>query len=1078
MSLELQDPPQSALVSPLPLQDGFESCRRHAWLTLEIALRGSATWERLATHLASDQGDAFRQQLEAFVDQLILAGLDEDDATLRERLVAEMRQHRILASSFAAVADLDAESPLGAFVRLLSLNGQPIAEEVLAYFEAAASPYSQLVDGVVLTCRNLEQIVSLLPEHAREWAEVIDAPAESPAPLLPKRDDAENHYRRGLERMENADYRQAIIHFTAGLKLDGRNAELYSRRGDAYRLLNEPRRALSDYQVAVHLAPTTIAPLLGKALVHRQLGDFVAARADASAVLAISEQQPIAYRIRAAAAFELGDLEAALDDYNAAIELDADDIDAYLQRGKILVELDEFEDAVADLDRVLARTPQHVGALLYRAHARRGLGEHARAVRDYSEVLRHDPANALAYTCRGLAHELLGDRGRALVDHTEALRLDPENIAIYLNRAKLCRVTGDLARAHADLDDVLHREPGHFAALYHRGKIAIQNAQWHRALTDLDGVLQLNPQLAIAFASRAVVHDRLGQFSQALADADAAIELEPNSASAHLIRGMILVHSQDAAAAIPAFDAAIRLDAQLAIAYQERSVAATLKGDFDNALADINRWLDIEPGSAQAYLQRSGLLHSRGDIQQSLVDYSRALQIDASVVLNTVHPALAEQQRTQTSVTLANTIDGLRVRRTSAGAPKATEWTIIVESRKNAAARLAPKPEVIRPEPARIETLPRAEVIEIEPAPKSAVETMVQAPALVEEVVAEKSKRPAAETMTDATALVETVSKTPAVEKPVRKPEKQTALATPSAVAKAHADAKPKKKAKPEPGDLIPMEDGLEFDPAVEEEIQALLASVPAPTPPPAPKTIEFAKPEPVAANPAAIKSIDCPLCKRRLPPAEILSGGRFRCGNCNAVFFPAAATPAPTSFPTPAPAKAKPVQRPAARPADDDDEPTLLERFKKPKPLAITGVVALLVFYIWSPLTLFGNSHSYAVHPAKGEVLFDGKPVPGAVIRLVPVDPPTRDFPAASATADKDGKFVLSSYATEDGAAAGDFRVSVVRFPPPTARELKEENYRPRNMLPSKYANPETSGLTVRITAGENQIPVIHLHK
>jgi len=31
---------------------------------------------------------------------------------------------------------------------------------------------------------------------------------------------------------------------------------------------------------------------------------------------------------------------------------------------------------------------------------------------------------------------------------------------------------------------------------------------------------------------------------------------------------------------------------------------------------------------------------------------------------------------------------------------------------------------------------------------------------------------------------------------------------------------------------------------------------------------------------------------------------------------------------------------------------------------------------------------------------------------------------------------------------------------------------------LPPRYANPETSGLTVKIAAGESQMPAIHLKK
>jgi tetratricopeptide (TPR) repeat protein len=1094
--IDVDTPPPA--VPPARACENFAGAGRRAWLAVEIILRGPAFWERIASCLTAEQGTVLNQELEAFLDQLVLAGFDDENAEARAAVLAALRVRRVSGSNAAD----DRQTPLGRLLELRSFDGCGLMDHALAFFEFRALHALTSANGrdldrrIALTCRNLESLAALLPQHETAWSALLDAPEQPGASVLPKRDDVEFQLQRGIERMENADFKQAIVHFTSGLKIDSKRAELYARRADAYRLQGEPRRALSDYQVAVHLTPSAIAPLLGRALVYQQIGDFERARADAAAVLAISERQPLAFQIRATAALHLHDVDAALDDFTAAIELDSDSVESLQQRGQILIDIDDSEAAIQDFNRVLKLNPQHVGALLHRGHAHRRLGDHQLAIRDYTDVLRLAPGNALALTCRGLAHEYLGDRAEALADHTEALRLDPGNVSIFLNRAKLCRVTGDLTRAHADLDDILQREPGHFAALYHRGKIAIQNGRWQRALVDLNGVLALNPELAIAYASRAVVHDRLGHVAQALPDAHRATELEPTSPIARLIRGLVLLHSRDDAKGVAELDEAIRLDAQLALAYQERSLARMSQGDLDGALADVSRLIALEPGNAQGYAQRSVLLHARGDIQQALVDYSRALQLDANVLLNSWNQPFADQQRDQTSVYLANAIDGLRQRRAGGAAPKPPEWTIVVETPRASSLRVAPieRPsapvaplriveETRRPSPPKPEDTESVDLeIHTDDAPavlttaapptspppresqpaKAAVETMTNVRALDDTVTDLFDTKAAVETLIEADAVA--ADEAPAPTKAAKK-AKRTALATPAALKTKKAE--PREITPTAPGDLIPLDDPADFAASDDLNIQTLLDSVPAPKAEPEPKPLAFVPASPPSASSRA--AIDCPLCRHRLPPAEVLSGGRFRCGNCNAVFFPGGgASPATAAAPKPLP---RPVQRPASKVEanDDDRDPTLLERWKRPKPLAITGAVALLLMYIWFPTSLFGDSTTYTVYPVKGEAMLDGKPIPNAIIRLAPVNPPSKFFPEARATAGSDGKFALASYGADDGAAPGEYKVSVIRYQPPTAKEIKDDMYKPRNQLPAKYADPATSGLTVKIVAGEN---------
>jgi hypothetical protein len=173
---------------------------------------------------------------------------------------------------------------------------------------------------------------------------------------------------------------------------------------------------------------------------------------------------------------------------------------------------------------------------------------------------------------------------------------------------------------------------------------------------------------------------------------------------------------------------------------------------------------------------------------------------------------------------------------------------------------------------------------------------------------------------------------------------------------------------------------------------------------------------------------------------------------------------------------KAKPATQ--SKPASGDDQATILEKWKKPAPLAVAGVVALALVYLYFPSNLFGNARSYAVHPAKGEASFEGKPIPNASIILYPINPSSDNHPRPKAAVGPDGRFALGTYGTDDGAPAGEYKVSIVWNAPPTPQEIRDDRYRPRNLLPARYANPDTSGLTVRIAAGDNRLPAFVLKR
>ena len=103
---------------------------------------------------------------------------------------------------------------------------------------------------------------------------------------------------------------------------------------------------------------------------------------------------------------------------------------------------------------------------------------------------------------------------------------------------------------------------------------------------------------------------------------------------------------------------------------------------------------------------------------------------------------------------------------------------------------------------------------------------------------------------------------------------------------------------------------------------------------------------------------------------------------------------------------------------------------------------------------------------------------MPGALIVLEPVWTNEPVFPRPRGVVNDDGSFVLGTYKKEDGAPAGEYRVSVQWLVKKSKKEEVEGGALPVNVLPSRYSKSETSGLTAVIQQGDNDIPTLQLNR
>ena len=112
---------------------------------------------------------------------------------------------------------------------------------------------------------------------------------------------------------------------------------------------------------------------------------------------------------------------------------------------------------------------------------------------------------------------------------------------------------------------------------------------------------------------------------------------------------------------------------------------------------------------------------------------------------------------------------------------------------------------------------------------------------------------------------------------------------------------------------------------------------------------------------------------------------------------------------------------------------------------------------------------------PASGTVAFGGKPTPGALVVLHPQQDLGKDVPRPTGYVDKDGRFVLTTFKSGDGAPAGKYKLTIEW----NKLVVKGKDAEPGpNVLPAKYAAPATTDVEVEIASGPNQLPPLILRR
>lgn len=122
-------------------------------------------------------------------------------------------------------------------------------------------------------------------------------------------------------------------------------------------------------------------------------------------------------------------------------------------------------------------------------------------------------------------------------------------------------------------------------------------------------------------------------------------------------------------------------------------------------------------------------------------------------------------------------------------------------------------------------------------------------------------------------------------------------------------------------------------------------------------------------------------------------------------------------------------------------------------------------------PISCGSSTSRRPVFPTSGKILLNGKPAENALVVFHPMNASDGEAKPRGKVG-PDGTYKLTTYDTDDGAPAGEYRVTVELWLAGRGDEA------PSNRLRPNLAKPESSGLMASVSSGANEIKTIELKR
>ncbi len=228
----------------------------------------------------------------------------------------------------------------------------------------------------------------------------------------------------------------------------------------AYNMALDTKSALETADELIEREPEDTHALLTRVNLLFMGNRDADAIADCDRVIALEEDNYLAWFLRAKAKRTTGDWEGAVADVTQAMTIKDDFTDGYLLRAQLYLSMKKGQEALEDVNHVIALVEEREEtAHLLRGQIYEQLGDEEASAKEYQEVLALNPFNEEAYLLAARQMVSRQHYPEALALYDEAIEHNEQFTRAYIDRGKLKERMGDPAGAKEDLQVAAELDP-------------------------------------------------------------------------------------------------------------------------------------------------------------------------------------------------------------------------------------------------------------------------------------------------------------------------------------------------------------------------------------------------------------------------------------------------------------------------------------------------------------------------------------------------------------------------------------------------------------------------------------------
>lgn len=272
-----------------------------------------------------------------------------------------------------------------------------------------------------------------------------------------------------LQYVSQKQYRKAVDCLDSALLVMPDVSKARLKRGWLYIQLNNPAKALEDFEGVLQRDSLQAWAWLGKGKVLEKKGNDQEALHCYEKSLQISAFLVEAHKARGQLFMKNNRFQEAKDDFDLYLSQYPSDVEILNERATVLKILGDTLAALADWQKAITSEGSFVLTYYNRGIYYQETRQHQKAINDFSTVLLLSPTFAKAYWGRGLSLYKIGDYAKAKEDFTQCLQRGLKTADVYANLAATKLKLNDFKGALEDSQKALSFEPNHVNSLLTSG---------------------------------------------------------------------------------------------------------------------------------------------------------------------------------------------------------------------------------------------------------------------------------------------------------------------------------------------------------------------------------------------------------------------------------------------------------------------------------------------------------------------------------------------------------------------------------------------------------------------------------